>query len=297
MAKWGWVVAVVGALAVATGATAASNLPPALLTLQTTDLPGAQLASEGPVHEKNYVAAYQRTFTFKSPSSSSGIRYVQSEALVAATVARAATALSQVRAAFASKAGRAAFAAEVAKSLKVKQSAVKLGALRLPRVGDHAAELPLSVQMANGRIYESVLYMQLERAVSVFVIAGTRPVAAADSRRFAAAVVSHVDTALTPVAYQLPQITGTPQQGEVLTADTGTWSTIASFSYQWQRCAGTADTCTDIAGATSRTYTIDPTDVDSVLRVTVTAANRFGTAVANSVLTAKITPPPEPGVQ
>jgi hypothetical protein len=297
-AKWGWVVAVVVvALAAATGATGASNLPPALLTLQTADLPGAQLTSQGPVHEKNYVAAYQRTFTFKSPSGSSGIRYVQSEALVAATVARAATALSQVRAAFASKAGRAAFAAEVAKSLKVKQSAVKLAALRSPRVGDHAAELPLSVQMANGRIYESVLYLQLERAVGVFVIAGIRPIAAADSRRLAAAVVKHLDAALTPVAYEVPAITGNPEQGQTLTANTGSWSTIATFSYQWQRCDETAGNCLDIPNATSRTYAIDAPDVDFALRVRVTAANRFGTAVANSALTPKVTPLPDPGVQ
>src|SRR5260221_2475393 len=105
--------AVVVVLAVAAGATADPNLPPALLTLQAADLPGAQLTAQGPVHEKNYVAAYQRTFTYKAPNSASGIRYVQSETLVAATVARAATALVQIRTAFASKSGRAGFAAEV----------------------------------------------------------------------------------------------------------------------------------------------------------------------------------------
>jgi len=285
------------ALAVAAGAAAAPNLQPALLALQATDMPGAQLASRGPVHEKNYVAAYQRTFTYASPTGASGIRYVQSEALVAATVARAATAISQVRAAFAAKAGRAAFAAEVAKTLKVKRSAVKLAALRLPRVGDHAAELPLSVQMATGRIYESVLYLQLERAVGIFVIAGTRPIAAADSRRLAAVVVAHIGTALTPQVYRVPELSGNPVQGELLTADTGTWSTTASFSYQWQRCDETAANCMDIPGATSRTFTIDETEVNFALRVKVSAANRFGTATADSALTAKVTPPPDPGVQ
>ena len=115
------------------GATAAPNLPPAQLTLQPADLPGAQLTSKGPVHEKNFVAAYQRSFTFSTPNGASGIRYVQSESLVAATVARAASALTQVSTAFASKVGRAAFAAEVAKSLKVKRTAVKLSAPRIPR--------------------------------------------------------------------------------------------------------------------------------------------------------------------
>ncbi len=296
-AKWGSAVAVVVALALAAGAAADANLAPAQLTLQAADLPGAQLTSQGPVHEKNYVAAYQRSFTFKTANGASRIRYVQSEALVAATVARAASALTQVRAAFASKVGRAAFVAEVAKSLKVKQTAVKLAALRLPHVGDHAAELPLSVQMGSGRVYESVLYVQLERVVDVFVIAGARPVAAADSRRLATASIVHINAALTPQAYRVPEITGIPQQGETLTAGTGIWNTIASFSYQWQRCDETAGSCTDISGATSRSYTVTPTDVNFLLRVEVSAANRFGTAVADSALTAKVTPPPDPGVQ
>jgi hypothetical protein len=299
--SWGPAVAfAVVALAVtaaATATTTAPSLPPAVLTLQGTDLPGAQLTSQGPVHEKNYVAAYQRTFTFKTPSGASGLRYIQSEALVSATVARAATALSQVRTGFASPTGRAAFVAAVAKSLQVKKGAVKLAALRSPRVGDHAAELPLSVQMAKGRVYESVLYVQLERVVGAFVLAGTRPVAAADSRRLAAASILHIDAALTPQPYRVPDVTGNPQQGETLTATTGVWNTISSFSYQWQRCDDAAANCTDIAGATSRTYVVDPADVNFPLRVEVSAANRFGTATADSAPTAKITPPPDLGVQ
>jgi hypothetical protein len=285
------------ALIIVAGAAAEPNLAPSLLTLQASDVPGAALTSRGPVHEKNYVAAYQRSFTFKTPSGPSGLRYVQSESLVAATVARAAAALAQVRSAFASKAGRAAFAGEVAKSLQVKRSAVKLAAPRLPRVGDHAAELPLSVQMRNGLVYESVLYVQLERVVSVFVIAGKRQVAAADSRRLAAAAIVHIDAALTPQAYRVPDVTGTPQQGEILTADTGTWNTFATFSYQWQRCEGTPDSCVDIPGATSRTYAVTAAEVNFALRVEVSAANRFGSAVADSALTAKITGSPDPGVQ
>ncbi len=299
--RWGSAVAfsvvALALTAAATATTTAPNLAPAMLTLQGSDLPGAQLTSQGPVHEKNYVAAYQRTFTFKTPSGASGLRYVQSEALVSATVARAATALSQVRAAFASPAGRAAFAAAIAKSLRVKKSAVKLAAPRSPRVGDHAAELPLSVQMTKGRVYESVLYVQLERVVGAFVIAGTRPIALADSRRLATAAILHIDAALAPQPYRVPDVTGNSQVSETLTATTGTWSTIASFSYQWQRCDETAASCTDIAGATSRTYVVDPTDVNSLLRVEVTAANRFGTATADSAPTSKVNPPPDPGVQ
>ena len=125
--RWGSAVAVaVVALALtaaATATTTAPNLPPALLTLQAADLPGAQLTSQGPVHEKNYVAAYQRTFTFKTPSGASGLRYVQSEALVVGNRRSrrdgAVAGPGRVRLA---TAGRAAFVAAIAKSLRVKQS-------------------------------------------------------------------------------------------------------------------------------------------------------------------------------
>ena len=140
----------------------------------------------------------------------------------------------------------------MAKSLQVKRAAVKLSAPRIPRVGDHAVELPLSVQTSHGRVYESVLYVQLERIVGVFVIAGARPVTAADSRRLATATVLHIDKALTPQVYRVPEVTGNAQQGETLTSDTGTWDTLATFAYQWQRCDETASSCTDIPGATSR---------------------------------------------
>ncbi len=290
----GVVAAVLLMLVLVMGARATPNLAPAQLTLQLADVPGAQVTSQGPVHEKNYVAAYQRSFTFKAPSGTSGMRYVQSESLVAATVARAATAVSQVRTAFASKIGRAAFAAEVAKSLKVTRTAVKLAPVRLPHVGDHAAELPLSVQTARGRVYESVLYVQLERVVGVFVIAGTRPIAEADSRRLAVASIVRVNKALTPQLYRVPRITGNTQPGETLTADTGIWDSIATFSYQWQRCDGAGANCVDVPSATSRTYPVVAADVDFALRVEVTAANRFGAAVADSAPTEKVTAPPPP---
>ena len=45
------------------------------------------------------------------------------------------------------------------------------------------------------------------------------------------------------------------------------------------------------------TYTVDPTDVNFALRVEATAANRFGSAVAKSTLTASVTPPHDPRVQ
>jgi hypothetical protein len=280
--------------AAAGGATVPADLVPSRLTLQVIDLPAARLSSQGPVHERGYEAAYQRTFAYKTPSGSSGFVYVQSEALLAGTVARAASDLDRIRATFSTKAGRAGFAAVVAKALAVKLTAVRVSAPRTSRVGDHAVELPVSVQLKGRRVYESLLYMQLDRVVNVVVSSAVRPVASAETRRLASIVVLHIDDALKPRILGVPTVFGDAQQGIVLTATTGDWSGDATYSSQWQRCQGSDRSCTDIAGATGPTYTISDADVGFMLRVAVTAANRFGKTVASSALTAPVAPPPPP---
>src|SRR5437763_5970315 len=119
------------------GATVPADLVPARLTLQAADLPAARATSQGPVYEQGYIAAYQRTFTFASPKGSSGFRFLQSEALLASTIAKAASNLDRVRAAFASKAGRAEYAAAIAKALALTIAAVRVALPRTTRVGSH----------------------------------------------------------------------------------------------------------------------------------------------------------------
>jgi concanavalin A-like lectin/glucanase superfamily protein len=78
-----------------------------------------------------------------------------------------------------------------------------------------------------------------------------------------------------PVNTSPPTITGTPEVGRTLTASDGTWTGTQplAFSYQWKRCNAGGGACTSIAGATSTTYLVAAADVDSTLRVTVTASN------------------------
>jgi hypothetical protein len=280
-------------VAAAGGSTVPADLVPARLTLQAADVPTGRLASQGPVHEQGYLAAYQRTFSFKSPSGSSGFLLVQSEALLAGTVARAASGLDRLRATFSSKTGRAAYAAAIAKALAVKVAAVRVSPPRTPRVGDHAVELPLSVVVGGRRVYESVLYMQLDRVVSEVVASAVRPVAPAESRRLAARVATHIGDALKPASLAPPVVTGDTQAGSVLAAAAGDWRGEATFTFQWQRCQD-AGACTDIALATDAGYTAADADVGFELRVVVTAANRFGTVAVPSALTAVVVAPPPP---
>lgn len=67
-------------------------------------------------------------------------------------------------------------------------------------------------------------------------------------------------------------ITGTPQQGQVLTLIRGGWANNPTLlTDQWQDCTGTV--CTSIPGQTGLTYTVGVGDVGQTIRVVETAFN------------------------
>ncbi len=88
-----------------------------------------------------------------------------------------------------------------------------------------------------------------------------------------------------PVNTVKPAISGTPQQGQTLSASTGTWTNSpTSFTYTWSRCK---PTCAAVAG--TATYVLTATDVGATMTVTVTAANAGGSGAAvTSVPTAVV---------
>jgi hypothetical protein len=88
-----------------------------------------------------------------------------------------------------------------------------------------------------------------------------------------------------------PTISGTPQVGETLTANDGTWTNSpTSFGYQWQRCDVDAIVCGSVPGATGKTYGVRAGDVGFRVRVQVTARNASGSATANSAASGIVTP-------
>lgn len=93
-----------------------------------------------------------------------------------------------------------------------------------------------------------------------------------------------------PVNASPPAVSGTPQDGQTLTASTGNWTGTQpiAYGYQWRRCDTTGAACADIAGATGSTYPATTADVGSTLRVTVTATNSVGSASAVSAPTTTV---------
>ena len=92
-----------------------------------------------------------------------------------------------------------------------------------------------------------------------------------------------------PLNSVLPSVSGTAQQGQTLSASTGTWSgSPTSFAYRWRDCDTSGAGCVDIAGATGSSYLLQAADVGHTLRVVVTATNGSGSTPATSAQTGAV---------
>jgi hypothetical protein len=82
-----------------------------------------------------------------------------------------------------------------------------------------------------------------------------------------------------------PSVEGIAKDGQTLTANVGTWSGSApiSYAYQWQSCNSAGGECEDIEGAIEPGYSLSSADLETKLRVRVTATNAGGDASATSV--------------
>jgi hypothetical protein len=115
---------------------------------------------------------------------------------------------------------------------------------------------------------------------------GSNSVQSAQTAAVAAANVSG-----TPKNTAPPTVSGTPKVGQTMMADPGSWSgNPNSFAYQWQRCDADIAACSNLAGATSKTYLVLLADLGYRLRVVVTAHNSKGTAAATSAITTVVVP-------
>jgi hypothetical protein len=287
-------VALIALLLAVSGAGAAAIQPSvASMTLAPTDVPGAKVVSQGKVAAGGYLSAYQRTLKLSVPYGRSEIVGVQSEGELGTTPKQVTTDLAVVQRVLNSKLGRAGFVAGIAGKLKVKSTAITLSPLRHPRVGDATVELPLRITLSTATVYESLLYMRLDRVFEVLAIIGAKPISPTDSVGLARILQGHITKQLTPVDVTPPAITGTADVGQILTVTPGTWSNPdVKLTYQWQRCDGTGANCAPITGATTTSYTIASTDAGATFSVVETATDRFGAPTATSAVTAAVPLPP-----
>jgi hypothetical protein len=87
-----------------------------------------------------------------------------------------------------------------------------------------------------------------------------------------------------------PAVTGAWTVGTSISASTGTWSTSGTYTYQWQSSSDNS-TWSDIASATSSSYTLTSSEGSKYVRVQVINTSTAGSGVAYSVARSKVGAP------
>ncbi|MBA3842952.1 MAG: hypothetical protein H0X39_10095 [Actinobacteria bacterium] len=131
--------------------------------------------------------------------------------------------------------------------------------------------------------------------LAVFVLAALVTV-------FVVVAAGSAASSVAPKNTSPPTLSGTPQEGQTLTVDEGTYSGTTPITYenQFRRCDKNGGSCSNIGGTTTqKIYKLTSADVGNTVRVHVTATNKDGSDSSTSVPTAviqKATVPPPPVV-
>jgi sugar lactone lactonase YvrE/plastocyanin len=152
---------------------------------------------------------------------------------------------------------------------------------------DESGEACADIAGATGSTYR-LGAVDVEQTLRVRVVATN----AASSATASSSATGPVEStgAVAPSNTESPSISGSPEDGQTLSASTGAWAGTAplSYAYQWQSCNEAGSDCEAIEGATEPTYTLDPTDEQTTLRVLVTVSGPGGRTQAFSEASATI---------
>lgn len=130
-----------------------------------------------------------------------------------------------------------------------------------------------NIQGATSQTYQ-LTSNELNQYIKVTI---TRSNAAGNNSATSSAT-SQIQAALQPPTLSGANISGTTTQGSTLTASVqGAGGDAATTTtYQWSRADSSGGSYSNIAGATSSTYTLTASDVDKYIKVTIAVSNAAG---------------------
>ncbi len=153
--------------------------------------------------------------------------------------------------------------------------------------GSTTRPIPPRWPLGSGQILQFTFSEAATKYVRLVVTDATGQTATVEHNVVVAEAVPPPPTA--PVNTALPVVSGTAEEGETLSASTGTWTeSPTSYAYQWEDCNASGASCSAISGATSNTRVLAASDVGHTLRVGVKATNAGGSGEAVSAATATV---------
>ena len=162
--------ALLAAAVAAVAATAAGTATPdpAQIALRATDVPGAKVSGKAQRPSPGYAASYTRSFSLTKPYGGSQIVFVESDVELATMTSTATKDMAGVKTFLRSPKGKEQLATVIVKSLgkTVTRKNLTLGLLRTPRIGDEAIEIAATVKVKTSKIYTSLTFFRVDRAVS-----------------------------------------------------------------------------------------------------------------------------------
>ncbi len=165
-----------------------------------------------------------------------------------------------------------------------------------PYVDGHTVSYTKSASGTGaGSFANSTLYWMSRDASTLFGAGSMQDLALYEAALSAGAILEHYERGEN--TYFLanttaPSIEGVVEDGETVSADPGAWSgaTPIAYAYQWQSCNSDGGACEDIEGATNQDYPVSSADLETTLRVLVTATNPGGSLQAASAASTEVEP-------
>ena len=258
------------------------------MALAVEDFQAARVDSQKYIAAQGTVAAYERGFVLRG-----SLAFVADEIDLYSTAAKAQTDAAGFRRLLTTRAGRKELGASFARSLRpIRAKTVTVSPPSAVAAGEFAYRFTITATTNKGTVRVGFAFVRVDRALGIlFALArkGAR-VTSGSLVSLAKKQATHFRSGFTIGNVTPPTITGTPAQGQTLTADRGRWSGgPEQYTYQWKRCDAAGANCVDIAGATTATYTVTPADAGTTLGVRVQATNALSTLTVESALTAVVT--------